>query len=147
MGCVLVGNLQLHTTVDHIGFQTIQLDDFGVAISFAKVLLCDCPEGIAVNNGMYTVSFGGFCIDEYQVGHSYRGHDGVLAVLALVDDRTIAADGVNIPVLCLDPGRNRLSAVILRACDFYKVTRFDGRDCRLCRFGRLRITAECCRNL
>ena len=51
MGCVLVGDLQLHTAVNHIGFQTVQFHDLGVAIALTEILLRNRPQGISVNNG------------------------------------------------------------------------------------------------
>lgn len=146
--CVLVRDLQLHAAVDDIGFQTVQLDDLRVAVSFAEVLHGNVPQGIPVNNGMYTVGFGGFSIDERQIGHLHRGHNGVFDVLALVDDCTVAGYAMNIPVLRFDPGWNRLSAVILRAGDFHKVaclnsSRYGG----FRGFGRLCTAAQSLRNL
>lgn len=59
MGLVSVRDLQFHSAVDDIRGQTVQLDDLGVAGAVAEKLLRDCPERIAMHDGMYTIGFGG----------------------------------------------------------------------------------------
>ena len=143
---LFIRDLELHTAVDDIAFQSVQTDDLLVAAAVAEILLGDCPEGISVRYGMNAIVLGGFRASHGKCrGFDWR-HDGVSAGLVLIDDRTVAADLDHIPAELLYPAGNGFAAIIGAARDSHKVTDF---DCRrgldgLC---RVRVSAECRRHL
>ena len=54
---VLVRDFQFVAAVDHIGFETVELHDFGIAVAITEILLGNTPKGVAVNNGVDAVGF------------------------------------------------------------------------------------------
>lgn len=52
---MLVRNLQLPTTINHIGSQSVQLFNFSLSATFTKVLLGNIPKGITLDHRMDTV--------------------------------------------------------------------------------------------
>ncbi len=75
-----------------------------------------------------------------------RRHDGVLAGLVLVDDRTISADLDHIPAELLHPAGDRFAVVVGVARDGHEVASLDCAD-GLGWFDRLHLTAESRRDL
>ena len=57
---LFIRDLELHTAVDDIAFQSVQADDLLIAAAVAEILLCNRPEGIAMYNGVNVVVLGGF---------------------------------------------------------------------------------------
>lgn len=57
---LLIRDLELHTAVDDIAFQSVQADDLLIAAAVAEILLGDCPEGVTMHHGVVAVILGGF---------------------------------------------------------------------------------------
>lgn len=89
---LLIRDLELHTAVDDIAFQSVQADDLLIAAAVAEILLGDCPEGVAMHHGVDAVILGGFRARHGKCRGLDRRHDGVSAGLVLIDDRTVTAD-------------------------------------------------------
>ena len=143
---LFIRDLELHTAVDDIAFQSVQTDDLLVAAAVAEILLGDCPEGISVRYGMNAIVLGGFRASHGKCrGFDWR-HDGVSAGLVLIDDRTVAADLDHIPAELLHPAGDGFAAIVGAACDGHEVTSFDCAS-GLGRFDRLHLAAESCRDL
>ena len=143
---LFIRDLEFHTAVDDIAFQSVQTGDLLVAAAVAEILLCDCPEGISVRYGMNAIVLGGFRASHGKCrGFDWR-HDGVPAGLVLVNDRAVAADLYHIPAELLNPAGNGFAVIVGAARDGHEVTDLD-RPGGLGGFGRLYITAESCRDL
>ena len=146
MGFISVRDIQLHAAVDDIAFQPIQADDFLIAAAVAKILLSDCPEGVAMRHGMDAVVIGGFRACQGERRGLDRRHDGVSAGLVLIDDRTVTADLYHIPAELLHPAGDGFAAIVGAACDGHEVANLD-RPSGLDWVGRLHLTAESRRDL
>lgn len=57
---LLIRDLELHTAVDDIAFQSVQADDLLIAAAVAEILLGDCPEGVTMHHGVDGIILGGF---------------------------------------------------------------------------------------
>ncbi len=100
-----------------------------------------------MHHGMDAVILRWLCGDECQIRHLHWGHDGVFAILAFINDRTVTADLIDIPTQFAHPGRDCFTAVVGTAGDAHKVTHFyrsGGRLRGLCGFY---LAAQLCRDL
>lgn len=57
---LFIRDLELHTAVDDIAFQSVQTDDLLVAAAVAEILLGNRPEGVTMHHGVDAVILGGF---------------------------------------------------------------------------------------
>ena len=143
---LFIRDLQLHTAVDDIAFQSVQTDNLLVAAAVAEILLSDCPEGVAMRHGMDAVVIGGFRACQGKRRGLDRRHDGVSAGLVLIDDRTVTADLDHIPAELLHPAGNGFAVVVGTARNGHEVADLDGPG-GLARLNRLYLTAESRRDL
>ena len=143
---LLIRDLELHTAVDDIAFQSVQADDLLIAAAVAEILLGDCPEGVTMHHGVDAVILGGFRACHGKCRGLDRRHDSVPAGLVLVDDRAVAADLYHIPAELLHPAGDGFAAIVGAACDGHEVADLD-RPGGLDWVGRLHLTAERCRDL
>ena len=143
---LLIRDLQLHTAVDDIAFQSVQTDNLLVAAAVAEILLGDCPEGVAMYHSVNAVVLGGFRACHGKCRSLDRRHDGVSAGFILVDDGTVAADLDHIPAELLHPAGNGFAVIVGAASDGHEVASFDCAS-GLGRFDRLHLAAESCRDL
>ena len=142
---LFIRDLELHTAVDDIAFQSVQTDNLLVAAAVAEILLGDCPEGVTMHHGVDAVILGGFRACQGKRRGLDRRHDGVPAGFILVDDGTVPTDLNHIPAELLHPAGDGFAAIVGAACDGHEVASFDCAS-GLGRFDRLNLAAESCRD-
>ena len=84
------------------------------------------PETTDDLTGKLVHSLCGLGIHQLKICSVDRAADGVLAVLALVDNDTAAIHLKDVPVLCLHPSWDGLAAIVLRAGNLDEITFFEG---------------------
>ena len=65
---VLVRDFQFVAAVDHIGLETVQLYDFGIAVTITEILLGNAPKSGTVNNSVDAVGL----LNLYRTGYHIK---------------------------------------------------------------------------